>query len=79
VNKDWIGKEAEIRFDPRDRHLVFRSPEIEYTKRLPIKGITKTKLMGELGPLVGLDQFQLALPFTWDELRVSRLSGTLVS
>jgi transposase len=79
VSKDWIGRDAEIRFDPSDRHLVFRSPEIEYTKRLPIKGITKTKLMGELGPLVDLDHFQLALPFTWDEWRVSRLSGTLVS
>ena len=79
VNKDWIGKDAEIRFDPRDQHLVFRSPEIEYTKRLPIKGITKIKLMGELGPLVDLDQFQLALPFTWNEWRVSRLSGTMVS
>jgi hypothetical protein len=79
VSKDWIGRDAEIRFDPSDRHLVFRSPEIEYAKRLPIKGITKTKLMGELGPLVDLDHFQLALPFTWDEWRVSRLSGTLVS
>jgi transposase len=79
VSKDWIGRDAEIRFDPSDRHLVFRSPEIEYAKRLPIKGITKTKLMGELGPLVDFDHFQLALPFTWDEWRVSRLSGTLVS
>lgn len=79
VSKDWIGRDAEIRFDPSDRHLVFRSPEVEHTKRLPIKGITKTDLMGEMGPLVDLDQFQLALPFTWDEWRVSRLSGTLVS
>jgi hypothetical protein len=34
--------------------------------------------MGELGPLASLDQFQLALPFTWNDWRVIRLSGTLV-
>lgn len=79
LGKDWIGKDAEITFDPSDRHLVFRSPELDEPKRLPIKGITKTELMGEMGPLVDLDQFQLALPFTWDEWRVTRLSGTLVS
>jgi len=35
--------------------------------------------MGELGPLVNLNHFQLALPFTWDEWRVTRLSETLVT
>jgi transposase InsO family protein len=79
LGKDWIGKDAEITFDPSDWHLVFCSPEVDKPKRLPIKGITKTELMGEMGPLVNLDQFQLALPFTWDEWRVSRLSETLVS
>jgi transposase len=79
LGKDWIRKDAETTFDPSDRHLVFRSPEVDKPKRLPIKGISKTDLMGEMGPLVNLDQFQLALPFTWDEWRVSRLSGTLVS
>jgi transposase len=78
LGKDWIGKDAEITFDPSNRHLVFRSPELDTAQRLPIKGITKTQLMGEMGPLVDLDQFQLALPFTWDDWRVSRLSGTLV-
>ena len=79
LGQGWIGKDAEITFDPSDRHFVFRSPEVDKAKRLPIKGITKTRLMGEMGPLVDLDQFQLALPFTWDEWRVSRLSETLVS
>jgi hypothetical protein len=78
LGKDWIGKAAEITFDPSDRHLVFLSPEIEEPRRLPIKAVTKTDLMGELGPLARLDQFQLALPFTWNDWRVIRLSGTLV-
>jgi len=33
--------------------------------------------VGEMGPLVNLDHFQLALPFTWDEWRVIRLCETL--
>jgi hypothetical protein len=77
LGKDWIGKDAEIKFDLTDRHLVFRSPEIEESRRVPIKGISKPELIGELGPLVGLDHFQLALPFTWNEWRVSRLSETI--
>jgi len=77
LGKDWIGKDAEIKFDLSDHHLVFRSPEIDQPRRLPIKGITKTELIGEMGPLVGLEHFQLALPFTWHEWRVLRLSETI--
>lgn len=79
LGKDWIGKDAEVTFDQSDQHLVFRSPEVDQPKRLLIKGITKTDLMGELGPLAYSHYFQLALPFTWDEWRVIRLSGTMVS
>ncbi len=79
LGKAWVGTDAEITCDPGDRHLVFRSPEVDPARRLPIQGITKTALMGAMGPLVHLDHFQLALPFTWDEWRVSRLSETLVS
>lgn len=77
LGKDWIGKDAEIRFDLSDQHLVFRSPQIKDARRVPIKGISKTELIGELGPLVGLDHFQLALPCTWNEWRVLRLSETI--
>lgn len=76
LGKDWIGKDAEITFDLIDRHLIFRSPEIDEPRRLPIKGITKMALIGELGSLAGLDHFQLALPFTWNQWRVLRLSET---
>lgn len=79
LGKDWARKEVEITFDPQDQHLVFYTPAGNLTKRLPIKGISKSELMGELGPLVNLHHFQLALPFTWDEWRVTRLSETLVS
>lgn len=66
---NWARKDVEITFDPTDQHLVFYAPDGGMRECLPIKGISKTELMGELGPLVHLDQFQLALPFTWDDWR----------
>ena len=79
LGKDWRKKEVEITFDPADRQLVCYAPEGELRKRLPIKGLSKGELMGELGPLVNLHGFQLALPFTWDEWRVLQLCETLVT
>lgn len=76
---DWKEKDVEITFNPQDQHLAFYAPDKDETRCLSIKGISKTELMGELGPLVNLDHFQLALPFTWDEWRVTRLSETLVA
>jgi len=77
LGKAWIKKDVEITFDPTDRHLMFYAPEGELRKRLPIKGISKNELMGELGPLVNLHGFQLALPFTWNEWRALQLCETL--
>lgn len=73
----WKGEPVDITFDPEDKHLVFRSADGEQERRLPLKGVSVTDLMGEMGPLVNLDHFQLALPFTWDEWRVTRLCETL--
>lgn len=77
LGRDWARKEVEITFDPTDQHLVFCAPDGDMRKRLPIKGISKTELMGELGPLVHLDRFQLALPFTWDDWRMIQLCDHL--
>lgn len=73
----WKKEQVEITFDLGNEHLVCRSADGEQEKRLPLKGISVIDLMGEMGPLVNLDHFQLALPFTWDEWRVTRLSQTL--
>jgi hypothetical protein len=73
----WSRESVEVTFDPADRHLVFRSADGEREKRLPLRGVSTTDLMGEMGPLVDLDHFQLALPFTWDEWRQARLCETL--
>ena len=77
LGKGWARKEVQITFDPADQHLVFYAPAGEMNKRLPIKGLSVADLMGELGPLAHLHQFQLALPFTWNEWRVIRLCETL--
>ncbi len=77
MGKAWIRQEVEITFDPTERHLRFYAPKAQVRKHLPIKGLSKDELMGELGPLVNLHGFQLALPFTWDEWRVLRLCETL--
>ena len=73
----WQGESVEITFDPKDNHLVFRSADGERSRRLPLKGVTTDDLIGEMGPLVNLDHFQLALPLTWDEWQVTRLCETL--
>ena len=73
----WKREQVDITFDLENEHLVCHSADGEQEKRLPLKGISVTDLMGEMGPLVNLDHFQLALPFTWDEWRVTRLCQTL--
>ena len=73
----WSRESVEVTFDPEDKYLIFRSADGERKKRLPLRGINITNLVGEMGPLVNLDCFQLALPFTWDEWRVIRLCETL--
>ncbi len=73
----WKGESVDITFDPEEKHLIFHSADGEQEKRLPLKGVSVTDLMGEMGPLVNLGHFQLALPFTWDEWRVIRLCETL--
>ena len=76
LGKACASQEAEITFDPTDRHLVFRSEDGSTTKRLPIRGITPLALMGRLGPLASLNQFQLALPLSWKDWQMIRLCET---
>ena len=66
----------DITFDPQEKQLIFHSADGEQEKRLPLKGVSVADLVGEMGPLVNLDHFQLALPFTWNEWRVIRLCET---
>lgn len=77
LGRDWAREEMEVTFDPGDQHLVFHAPDGKEAKHLPLKGVTPETLMGEMGPLVSLPAFQLALPLTWDDWRVIRHFDTL--
>jgi hypothetical protein len=77
LDQAWAKHEVQITFDPADRCLVFLDQDGQQTKRRPIKGITYTELAGEMGRLFELHPCQLALPLSWPEQRVIRLSETL--
>jgi hypothetical protein len=51
-------------FDRSDQQLVFLAEDGERKQKHAIKGLTAEVLIGELGPLVNLPAFQLALPTT---------------
>lgn len=74
----WAEQQVEITFDPDDLHFVVYSAAGKQIKRLFPKGITPHDLMGEMSPLANLPAFQLALPFSWEDWRRARLSGTLM-
>ena len=69
-----------LRFDPEAMVLICLPEGCEETIRLPIQGITKAELMGELAVLQSLPTYQLALPFSlaaWRQLEyVQNLTGT---
>jgi hypothetical protein len=69
-----------IRFDPATLELICLPEGCEETIRLPVQGITKAELMGELAALQALPNYQLALPFTleaWRQLEYAHnLTGT---
>lgn len=67
----WKRREVQITFDPGPRQWVCVRPGME--RRLPLKGITPAILMGEMGSLLHFKDFQLALPFSWQEWRQSQL------
>lgn len=73
----FAGQQVEITFDPQTRELVFRSEKGERSVRLPIRGLTKADLMGELSPLRAVPAYQLALPLSRAEWRQMGLAEAL--
>lgn len=80
LGKDFADQQLEITFDPRTRELVCLSEDAGQEVQLPVRGLTKSDLMGELDPLVTLPTYQLALPFSlsaWREMMLAHdLTGT---
>jgi hypothetical protein len=73
----WEKQQVEITFDPSDQQLVFLAEDGEREQKHAIKELTTEVLIGELGPLVNLPAFQLALPTTWESWRAARYCCTL--
>jgi hypothetical protein len=67
----------EITFDPQTCELVCKSEDAQRSTRLPAQGLALQDLMGELGPLVALPAYQLALPYSIAEWRQMQLCTVL--
>jgi transposase len=80
LGKDFANRTLEITFDAQTQELICLSEDGQQEIRLPIQGLTKSNLMGELSPLVSQPVYQLALPIspsTWREMMLaSDLTGT---
>ena len=70
----------ELRFDANQGCFLGQPAGSDTTITIPPQGLTKTDLKGELGHLLALPVYQLALPFThetWRQLEYTRvLAGT---
>ena len=70
----------ELHFDATQGCFLGQPAGSESTLTIAPQGLTKTDLMGELGHLLALPVYQLALPFTheaWRQLEYTHaLAGT---
>ena len=80
LGKHFAQRSVAISFDPEAMTLICRPEGSEDTMQVPIQGITKAELMGELAALQALPIYQLALPFSlaaWRQLEYAHhLTGT---
>ncbi|NIS83034.1 MAG: DDE-type integrase/transposase/recombinase [Anaerolineales bacterium] len=80
VGRDFANQTLEITFDSQTGELRCLSADGSRKTRLPVRGLTKSDLVGELSPLIALPAYQLALPFspsTWREMMFANaLTGT---
>jgi len=80
VGRSLSKQTLEITFDSETHKLVCLSEDGSQEIRLPVQGLTKAALMGELRPLVVLPVYQPGLPFSrsaWREMITCNcLTGT---
>lgn len=79
LGKEWARDEIEITFDPDAKKLLFLNAKRTAQKSADLKGCTKAELMGELKPYHNLPDFQLCLPFSWQDWRQTQLHDLLTS
>ena len=80
LGKRFAHRSVASGFDPDAMALICQPEGSEDTHQVPIQGITKAELMGELALLQALPIYQLALPFSlaaWRQLEYAQnLTGT---
>jgi len=80
LGKDLGNQTVEITFDAQTREFKCLLEDGSREIRLAAQGLTKADLIGELGPLIALPAYQLALPFSraaWREMTLcNSLTGT---
>ncbi|UCC61943.1 MAG: helix-turn-helix domain containing protein [Anaerolineae bacterium] len=80
LGKNLNDQTLEITFDFQSCELIGHSEDGKQEIRLPVLGLTKIDLMGELTPLIALPAYQLALPFSrpvWRQITLcNNLTGT---
>ena len=69
----WLRHQVEITFDLADGQFVIRDAAGTLIQRVAPKGLSAATLMGELDQLTNLPFFQLHLPFSLEDWRVTRL------
>jgi len=77
LGKDLGNQTVEITFDAQTREFKCLLEDGNQEIRLAAQGLTKADLMGELGPLIALPAYQLALPFSRTAWREMTLCNSL--
>ncbi len=77
MGRRFARSSVAIRFDPANAALLCQPEGSEEILQLPIQGLTKAELMGELAALQALPIYQLALPFSPSGLAAIRVHSYL--
>jgi hypothetical protein len=77
LGKHLGNQTVEITFDAQTREFKCLLEDGSREIRFAAQGLTKADLMGELGPLIALHAYQLALPFSRAAWREMMLCGSL--
>ena len=75
----WAPPMLALRFDANQGCFLGQPAGSEITLTIAPQGLTKTDLMGELGHLLALPVYQLALPFTHEAWRQLEYAHNLTS
>jgi len=80
IGSDFADQTVDITFDSLARELICLSQDGQRQVYLPVRGLSKSALMGELNPLLSCPAYQLTLPFSlsaWREMTLCNdLTGT---